>query len=130
MAVRKILCILIALTLSLGFIAPGAHAKTVCNSDCCKNNALQVYQQEKRDMQRSCSGTGCSPLDLQTSSVPIMQDCLAFSLRTKTLDSLSISIITTAVLSDNSFKRSAQYFLSVISVRSAPLYLKNLSFIS
>lgn len=130
MAVRKILCVLIALVLSVGLLAPSAHAKTVCNSDCCKSSALHVYQQEKRDVQRSCTGAGCSPFDLKTSSAPITQDCLVFSFRTKTLDSLSISIVTITVLPDNSFKRSVQYFLSGISTGSTPLYLKNLSFLS
>ncbi len=135
MANRKIICVILALIFGLSLFTTGAFARLICDKGQCKHHTMKGSQLTARanttlEGAGCCAGSQRDPCDLKKGQALELHDCTLSLARAENGDpSDVIAIKSDSVPEDLSLMAFGPHPLSVITARSAPIYIKNSSLI-
>lgn len=134
MIIRKTFQIAIAMLFSLGLFSTGAVANSVCGKACCmatvKYDHGQVAVANAASMPNGCcSETKDIPCDLERGILYSMPKANILNARVKDHHPCMVIIATNDLSGNYTFNNFIQQLFTKAPVRSAPIYLQNLSLI-
>ena len=130
----KGICVVLTLVLTASLFAAGAAAEPGCGKKCCtQNNQMNLHHshgQLKPSSPDGCNGTATVPCDLKTGQFSELPEFILGSATSSPLSSIGPTNFETDFLSDHHGSGNYEVYQQTRRKgRSAPIYLRNLSFL-
>jgi hypothetical protein len=130
----KGVCVVLTLVLAAGLFAAGAAADPGCGKKCCTQSSQMNMHYSHGKLKPSsavaCNGAATVPCDLKTGQYSELPEFILGSTGPSLLSSVGPANLETDFLADNHRSGNENvYQHSRRKGRSAPLYLRNLSFL-